>query len=189
MIFSLSDPPQTPEQSSVLSSKGTMVYRCHQTWSSMTDRRDVGHWRCSVRMPLGRRWADTSSISALVNHRSLSLTSSWGNQQMGEGVWEACRGERGEGEGRKGRKKKGGQENMRWQQGGENKHFSRWKKTKIYSSEVWGSKCERKGEKEFSGHHACFRGCHYVLAPIGILPSMIARWLIVFRQWNKPTVN
>ncbi len=45
-------------------SKGTTEYSCHQTWLDMTGQWDVGRRCCSTRMPLGWRWADTSSISA-----------------------------------------------------------------------------------------------------------------------------
>lgn len=92
-------------QCSLLSSKGTTVCSCHQTWSDLTGRRDVAHWCSSVRMPLGRRWADTSSISASVSHLSLPLTRSRGNRDIGGG----CKG-RGEGKGVKGMKGKGGKD-------------------------------------------------------------------------------
>lgn len=56
---------------------------------------------------------------------------------MGRGGEERAEGKEGEGEGRKGRKEKGGQENVRRQRGEENKCFFQAKKQKYSSEGLW----------------------------------------------------
>lgn len=164
------------------------MYRCHKARWSMTGRQDVGHCCCSGRIPLGRRWADTSSISGSMSHWSLSLTSSWGNQEMGAGGWE---------EHAKGREVKGeaGKDKRRRKRMKDSLFFF-FKFRKLFRHKwlhLFG--VLRKGDnksgdgEEYPVQHACLIDCHYILAPKGILSSEMARWLIVLSQWNEPTVN